>query len=125
MLDKIIAYSREDGGISVVHPAYRGRLATMWIYRNGPGLVYFDAPAFGQLLAAPGDLVPSRISDSEYEIALAAGAFESDDAFLARLLRDAVPAGATGVVLPRSALPATRADRHLWRLTPGGISLAG
>jgi len=102
---KKIAYSRPDGGLSVVSPVEGARLAAAVVLADGSRR---EAPA-----AIPVD----RFFMQWPVDGVAAEWAETEDEFIARVVARSVPADATDVrVIDADALPADRTFRDAWRL---------
>lgn len=108
---KKIIYTRNDGGLSVVHPAEGARLA--FAIKAVDGTDVMRSPN-----AVPVDSLMRRWPVDGVTAEWA----ETEDEFIARVLGKSVPHEAVNVaVVEESVLPADRTFRDAWKHDGGGV----
>lgn len=120
MLDRVILWHRpEDGGLSIDRPVHRGRVAKLNIQQEMDGSIVYTTEikeALGIIVLA-GQAAPTEkvLSEIDYAKAIAAGAFESDQELIDRII-SRLPEGATDVrATTEAAIPKGRTFRAAWR----------
>lgn len=110
----VIAFTRADGGTSVVHPHNGARLVRNALIDGHR--VNYDPPI--RL-----DEIHRRWTP-EIEAALAPEWAETDDEFLERVARKAIPDDAADViVIDKRQIPADRTFREAWSVTGGAVAV--
>lgn len=116
---KKIIYTRQDGGLSVVHPVEGARLAFSIMLADGTVLPKgADTPKFKDAAPVPVDSILRRWP---VEGAVPRWA-ETEDEFVTRIAVKDVPADAIGMqIVDATAVPADRTFREAWKSGISGI----
>lgn len=109
---KVIAFERDDGGVSVSYPAEGARLALSVTLAGGNVL---------------GDGATPRAVDTFLRGWPITGAVarwaESEDQFVARVRDKVIPAGALAFIVDDSAIPQDRTFRDAWAIQGGAVAV--
>jgi hypothetical protein len=109
---KCIAYTRPDGGLSIVHPIEDARLVDV-VKIMGKRAVLGQAQPLDRLKAEA----------ARQGVAIEAVHYaETDDQFIRRVIEASVPADAADVTVINSADLPDRASRASWRLHGGKVT---